>query len=300
MNLINTYIEMMGDMEFAIYVACFVFGLILLIGLIAKLIQGNTIVVHKTEDRREPNAKKEESHQKESRDQEKSSQKEKLLEQKETLAPPAPPAPLEGVMMWEFDDGKKKKGKKGPSPLVTSGVKGPAPASEAPAPSEKAIVLPPPPLVSATVPEDKTVILPPKEVAGAQSALPASPGPSPVAAPPVVPVKKEEEAEVSQKSYVDFQMYETLLRRIAGLEADLKREPLYLDPLMKRIGSAEKKLEEMKSTPEKKEGGAIAASPSTSTEIKELTEKVLKLQKVLEQLSEGPSVDVSPKSSNYP
>lgn len=289
MDLINTYIEMMGDLQFALYVAGFVFGFVLLIGLIAKWLQGNTLVVHKTEDRREPNANKKESHQKENHAEEKNSQEKKL----ETLEPPAPPAPLEGVMMWEFDDGKKKKGKKPSLPILKAGAGAPPPASEAPTSAEKAIVLPPPPLVPASSPEDKTVILPLKEVAGVQSALPAYPPPPPVASPPPPPAispKQTENGEVSEKTYVDFQMYETLLRRIAGLEADLKREPLYLDPLMKRIGTAEKRLEELNSIPGKA-GGASAPA-----DIKDLTEKVLKLQKVLEQLSEGPSSDVPPKS----
>lgn len=286
MDLINNYIEMMGDMEFAIYAATFVFCLIFLIGLVAKLFERTPAsvppVVAKKPDSKAVEVK-----------QETKPEIPVKVDKAPTPAPapatvaavpPAASPPTEGVMMWEFDDGKKKKSKKEPPSTKTTA----APPSP-PAP----VVAPPAPTVKEkegapgdqTRPEDKTVILPPKESKGTSPA-PPPPSAPPVAAAPTAPTDNTS----AEKSFVDFQMYETLVRRISGLEADLKRDPLYLDPLMKRIGNYEKRLEELVSK----------GADGMDSELKDLKEKVTKLQKLLEQLSEGPSAEASPKTSNYP
>ena len=284
MDILNTYLEMMGDTEFAVYAAIFVFGLIVLIGLMGKLVQGNPAAVTKPELKIEPKPKKD------------LPAPDTELKAPEKAPPPipAPPPTQEGVMMWEFDDGKNKKSKKAavvpekPVAVVPSPQSPPlltaVPPAEAVKKKELASTPPPAPSNGS---EEKTVILSPKEAASVKAALP------PAVLSPAAPPPKMEEVEAPEKSFVDIQMYETLVRRIAGLEADLRREPLYLDPLMKRMGTAEKRLEDMKSPQGHAAGGA-------DPEVKELKEKVAKLQKVLEQLSEGPPVDAPLKSSTAP
>lgn len=314
MDFLNNYIEMMGDPEFAIYVASFVFGLIFLIGLIAKFAQGEAGAVKTVEPKKDPKA------------QEKSPMevKSKINGTESVFAPAVPPvsapapaiasapaaaAPpvLEGVMTWEFDDGKKKKNKAPPSPPPKPAVAVPPPAPVAAATvsvppaeikvSDKKTDLPAAPPISETPPEDKTVILPPKEPKGTAPVAPATP-------PPAVAPAKAEELSGPEKSFVDFQMYETLVRRIAGVEADLKRDPLYLDPLMKRMGNTEKRLEEIAAkgpaVSPAQTGTNASVGGAVSDEVKELKEKVLKLEKLLEQLSEGPSSEAPAKTSNYP
>lgn len=313
MDFLNNYIEMMGDPEFAIYVASFVFGLIFLIGLIAKFVQGEAGAVKTVDPKKDPKA----------REKSPMEVKSKTNETESVSAPASPPvsapapaiasAPaaaatpvLEGVMTWEFDDGKKKKNK-APSPPAKPAVAVPPPAPVAAAApsappaeikvSDKKTDLPAAPPISETPPEDKTVILPPKESKGTAPVAPATPSPA------VAPAKAED-LSGPEKSFVDFQMYETLVRRIAGLEADLKRDPLYLDPLMKRMGNTEKRLEEIATkgpaVPPAQTGTNVSVGGAVSDEVKELKEKVLKLEKLLEQLSEGPSSESPAKTSNYP
>ncbi len=67
---------------------------------------------------------------------------------------------------------------------------------------------------------------------------------------------------------VDLGMYEALVRRIANAEGEIKKDPLYLDPLMKRVGGLEKKIEELQpllakiAALEKKAAEAPAAGPA--------------------------------------
>lgn len=289
MDILNNYIELMGDTEFAVYVASFVFGLILFVGLIGKLAEGKAKIPKPIEPKAEP------------KKVEKPKEKEKSA-----VPPPAEPTAFDGVMMWEGDSGKTKKNTMPPSPPVKPVVVlpplapkiaekiekdatvkadvSPVSAAEAPAPPLSSV----PPSSPATRPEEKTVIIPPKA------------GPSPIAAetlssPSEVPSVTSVDAPEGEKLLVDFSMYEMLVRRIAGLEADVKREPLYLDPLMKRLANAEKRLESVSSSGTSGAGGA-----GSDGEVKELKDKVLKIQKFLEQLSEGPSPDASSKTSSTP
>jgi hypothetical protein len=88
---------------------------------------------------------------------------------------------------------------------------------------------------------------------------------------------------------VDVHLHEALVRRIASLEADVKREPLYLDPIIKRLTALEKKAEEMlqKSADAGKAGGTLP--DGFSQEYQALKGKVVELQRMLEHLSEGPT-----------
>lgn len=305
MDLLNNYIEMMGDTEFAICVAAFVFGLILLIGLVAKLFEGRPGPVPAAVRPAEPTP----MGLKPIGEKVPEKAKEKISGPALPSVPASPPA-LEGVMMWEFDDGKKKKNKSLPPVKPAAAVPPPPPPVGAPSPASapSAEIKGPSPVplgassAAPTRPEDKTVILPPQATKPPAPAPLAAPTISVAAAPPAPP--KAEGVPEPESSFVDFQMYETLVRRIAGLEADLKRDPLYLDPLMKRMGNTEKRLEELVS-----KGFAVAGAPAvpngspgaaSETEVKELKEKVEKLQKLLERLSEGPPADSPPNSSNYP
>ncbi|MBL8023250.1 MAG: hypothetical protein JNK54_03060 [Elusimicrobia bacterium] len=280
-DFFRTYIEMQ-DMEFTVYVAAFMFGFILLIGLVGKLI--------KTKPDSVSTAKK--------------AEKKDPIVPSVSIVEPSVQGPIDvsvpevdGMMMWEGDDGKKKKKPKR------------IPVVQASPSSEKVMKKPVPVLpqepITPIPPEEKTVVIPPQEGKGPDpvvlpvsavpspgpnseevSPLPPPPGPVPVASPP----------PVEEKSVVDFHMYETLVRRIAGLEAEVKREPLYLDPLLKRVGNSEKRLDELVTggAPGAKAGPAVPAiedekGNTLETEVKELREKVGKLQKLLETLSEGPT-----------
>jgi hypothetical protein len=286
MDILDNYIELMGDPEFALYVAGFVFGLIFFIGLIGKLTERKSGIAKTVEPKTDP--KKVEKPKEEG---------------KPIIPPPSPLASLEGVMMWEGDSGKKKKNGTSPAPplrpvmaafppapkKVEKIEDGPVGTAEAPIPA----VVAPATLSAGTPsspvfpPEEKTVIWPPRAE------------PEPVSTP--VPVagetpssplldgsrKTESEPPSGEKIWVDLAMYELLVRRIAALEADLKREPLYLDPLMKRLSNAEKRLESA-SLP----GASAPAAGGTDGEVKDLREKVMKLQTLLENMSEGLSPDV--------
>jgi hypothetical protein len=311
-DFLKIYVEMQ-DMEFSVYLAAFMFGAIVLLGLVGKFIKAK------------PDPKPVVG----------PAPVESLNESSAPVASVGASPEVDGMMMWEGDDGKKKKSK--PTPVA----KPPKKVVEKPAPLPPAEPVPPVPA------EDKTVVLPPKEIKEGEGASPPSPSDpvpvspsaetatvpaslppsavtdSPVPETPPVPVAPlstdspvPPAAETftgaeprppqrvpsvgspvtEDKSVVDFQMYETLLRRIAGLEADLKREPLFLDPLMKRVGNSEKKLDELaKGTAgaSKPIAGAVengARGSALEAEVKELREKVGKLQKILETLSEGPTV----------
>lgn len=88
---------------------------------------------------------------------------------------------------------------------------------------------------------------------------------------------------------VDFHLYEALVRRISTIESDLKREPLYLDPIIKRLIALEKKAEELgqKAGEAAKTGGGLP--DGFSQEYQSLKGKVVELQRMLEHLSEGPT-----------
>ncbi len=44
---------------------------------------------------------------------------------------------------------------------------------------------------------------------------------------------------------MDIGMYEVLVRRIASIESEVKKDPLFLDPIMKRIGQLERKIDDL-------------------------------------------------------
>lgn len=73
---------------------------------------------------------------------------------------------------------------------------------------------------------------------------------------------------VKPQPAVDLGMYEALVRRVANAEGEIKKDPLYLDPLMKRVGGLEKKIEELQpllakiEALEKKAAAAPAAGPA--------------------------------------
>ncbi len=82
----------------------------------------------------------------------------------------------------------------------------------------------------------------------------ASPAPSPKPADPVSTTR----LDVTEKTMVlppselpnvktpppaDVGMFEVLVRRVASVEGELKKDPLYLDPLMKRVAKLEKSME---------------------------------------------------------
>ncbi len=179
--------------------------------------------------------------------------------------------------MWEGDDGKKKKSKSPPPPPPKS-VAVPAP----PAVVKKTEPVAPAPLSAATPAEDKTVILPPKP---AESLVkPAVIEPAALPPKAVSPAPAAEAAPSAEKSFIDLQMYELLVRRISGIESDVKREPLFLDPLMKRIGQMEKRVEEALARPA---GDGAGKSAAPDGDLGDLKAKVDRLQKMIEHLSEG-------------
>jgi len=108
----------------------------------------------------------------------------------------------------------------------------------------------------------------------------SSPAAAPTAAPPPA-------AHIAPA--VDVHLHEALVRRIASLEADVKREPLYLDPIIKRLTALEKKAEELvqKAGEAGKAGGALP--DGFPQEYQALKGKVVELQRMLEHLSEGPT-----------
>jgi hypothetical protein len=232
MEYFNTYLELMMDIEFSVYVVSALIGLIFFVVILSALAKATSATVPVE------------------------------------LAPDLPGepavsrAPYEGVMEWGGDDVKTKK-TKAALPAVS-----PAPAVSAPGPSTKKGA------------NTETLILPPAE-AGAVRALGEKGG-----------------------TTVDLLMYEALVRRISGLEGEVKKEPLFLDPLMKRINQLEKRVEE--NTQKKAEASPApsvsgpdgAASEAEKAAFKEdflaLKEKVYGLQKILEHLAESPTPPPAP------
>ncbi|MBL0350568.1 MAG: hypothetical protein IPP68_09370 [Elusimicrobia bacterium] len=154
-------------------------------------------------------------------------------------------------------------------------VRGPA-KSEAVAPAPNATTKLSPP-ADAT----KTMVLPPAELP--KPAAPPSPG------------------------SVDVAMYELLVRRVASLEGEVKKDPLFLDPLLKRLSQMEKRLEEIGELSKKiddlaktvaqapapvpgasEPGAAPAGGGIDPAEFHAFKEKVYGLQKILEHLAESP------------
>lgn len=357
MEFLGRYVEMMGDMEFALYTGIFVFSTVLLFGLIGKLagtkketgpvvkeknskpapspekpIETKTANVAETflasaEKKADPvsliNPKPVESDGK--KDGVSGPTKTAEGIKKDAGAPTvAAPAvnPLEGAMMWDGDSGKKKKGKNIPPPpaaparVLPPGYVDPKASATKEKESEKTVVLvagkDTPGLAKApdgkTAPADgvvspttaSTVVAPARVETATAPAEPVKPAilASPKSDNTLVAKAAGAEGasdEADAKPGVDFHMYETLVRRIAGLESEVKKDPLYLDPLMRRVGVSERKLEEL--AEKVKTGGSIGSptgpaapvSAGLEAEVKVLREKVDRLQKLLEQLAEGPA-----------
>lgn len=316
MEFVSEYIEMMGDMEFALYTGIFVFSVILFLGLLAKLIGTKgaaTPVLKGKESKRGPGTSVESktdvspetflaSVEKKNIPTAAQVSAQSVVQKADTSAPtvpataknpgPAPTVPvnsLEGAMMWDGDSGKKKKGKilplppSAPARVLPPGYVDPKTPPAKEKESEKTVVL------SAPAKENPAVAAPPDEIVA--PVVSAKPEP-----PAVAPQPKPEPTadEPDGKPAVDFHMYETLVRRIAGLETEIKKDPLYLDPLMRRVSLSEKKLEDL-SEKVKTPIGTLAPAQTGSVsaglenEVKVLREKVDRLQKILEQLAEGPS-----------
>jgi hypothetical protein len=88
---------------------------------------------------------------------------------------------------------------------------------------------------------------------------------------------------------VDVHLHEALVRRISTIEADLKREPLYLDPIIKRLAALEKKAEELAQKAGEAGKAAGGVPEGFAQEYQALKGKVVELQRLLEHLSEGPT-----------
>jgi len=151
-----------------------------------------------------------------------------------------------------------------------------APKADSPVPASTATTkLTPPPELAATM------VLPPGEL------------PRPAAPPP--------------PGSVDVAMYELLVRRVASLEGEVKKDPLFLDPLLKRLSLMEKRLEEIgelskkidelaktvaqapaPAAPATGESGPASAGGIDPAEFHAFKEKVYGLQKILEHLAESP------------
>ena len=105
----------------------------------------------------------------------------------------------------------------------------------------------------------------------------------------------------------DVAMYELLVRRVASLEGEVKKDPLFLDPLLKRLSQMEKRLEEIGELSKKiddlaktvaqapapvpgasEPGAAPAGGGIDPAEFHAFKEKVYGLQKILEHLAESP------------
>lgn len=113
--------------------------------------------------------------------------------------------------------------------------------------------------------------------------------PPPKSKPAAAPPPAASPPTVAHAPAVDVHLHEALVRRIASLEADVKREPLYLDPIIKRITALEKKADELiqKSGEAGKTGAALPEG--FPQEYQALKTKVVELQRLLEHLSEGPT-----------
>lgn len=171
---------------------------------------------------------------------------------------------------------KNEPAKAAPAPTATAS---PAPAAAKPPEAPRSAPAPTA-TTKLAAPADlaKTVVLPPSE---------RPPAPSSGAAP------------------VDVGMYELLVRRVSALEGEVKRDPLFLDPLMKRVSQVEKRSEEIAALAARVDelaktlgslpaGGAPAAGAPAATggisaeEFHAFKEKVYGLQKILEHLAENP------------
>ncbi|MBK8870422.1 MAG: hypothetical protein IPN19_05120 [Elusimicrobia bacterium] len=365
MEFLSQYVELMGDLEFALYTGIFVFSVILLFGLIGKLLgmKGEAVPAVREKNLNPATAPGK------SIDVKGPSVAETFLATAEKKNAPVPVAEvkpadadgkkeggsipekaaasgtkdigvspiagtaaadrLEGAMMWDGDSGKKKKGKNPPPPpaapvrVLPPGYVDPKTSVAKEKESEKTVVLVPGSTDSVAVKGQAEKSPPAADSAlSTAAAVPPSTGAGPASAgtvsasaqpekPPAATNLKTESTTVSKtpvaegsgdgvdaKPGVDFHMYETLVRRIAGLESELKKDPLYLDPLMRRVSVSERKLEELN---EKLKAPAIknvtveaAAVPAgVESEVKVLREKVDRLQKLLEQLAEGPADGVA-------
>lgn len=357
MEFLGRYVEMMGDMEFALYTGIFVFSTVLLLGLIGKLAgtkKETGPVVKEKSSKPAPAAEKPieakaanvaetflASAEKKAdpvslaspKPVEADGKKEngpisgKTADglKKEAGAPAvATPAvnPLEGAMMWDGDSGKKKKGKNLPPPpaaparVLPPGYVDPKASATKEKESEKTVVLvvgkDAPVLAKApdgkTTPADEVVSPTPASTVVAPARVETVTAPAEPVKPAVLASPKSDNTlvakapradgagdEADAKPGVDFHMYETLVRRIAGLESEVKKDPLYLDPLMRRVGVSERKLEElaekvkMSASIGAPSGSAAPVSAGLETEMKGLREKVDRLQKLLEQLAECPA-----------
>ncbi|MBL0058062.1 MAG: hypothetical protein IPP35_02870 [Elusimicrobia bacterium] len=261
MDFLTTYIDLMGDLEFLIYVACFITGFVMLFGLIAKLIQSPAVPKVLTTAPQAPEAVP-------------------------TAAPdvilPAPEPVGEGIMEWGGNEKKAKKAKPAPAP--------PPAKPKAPSPPVAPPPMPDPSKFDAIT---KTVVLSPAEAAAVRAPQPES----------------------GEKPPVDPAMQEALIRRIAGVEEAVQKEPLFLDPMIKRLSQIEKRIEEMTEKmnavppppPPPSPAPSVEAPPPAQgfampdpeagafkEEFVALKEKVYGLQKILEHLAEGPTPPTAP------
>lgn len=179
-------------------------------------------------------------------------------------------------------------GKKKPAPGVILGTDGgvaiPAAAVESPmtwggAPDKTKKSSPPAPAVPQAAPStqaEKTMVMP----------------------PPVANANFSSGGAPLSSAAVDLPMYEALVNRIAVVEADQRKEPIFLDPLIKRLSTVEKKIEELihkvnqpppaPPPPTVSVEGGVALPEGFNDEFLALKEKVYGLQKILEHLAEGP------------
>jgi hypothetical protein len=364
-KFLNQYVEMMGDMEFALYTGIFVFSFVLLIGLIGKLagMKGATgTAVKETDlktapvperhiDVKAPNVAEAflASAEKKSfpvpspepqtagvdgKKESSSSPEKAALNSKKAVEVPAVAGAvnsLEGAMMWDGDSGKKKKGKIPPPPpaaplrVLPPGYVDPKAPVAKEKDSEKTVVLAPgsndaalakgpvetaAPAAGKGLPVSATFPLPMGTRPASAGAVSASHEPE---KPAVLANPKSDKTLVSKSSIVDesgekadekpgvdFHMYETLVRRIAGLESEIKKDPLYLDPLMRRVSVSERKLDELAEKVKAPGVHRLSAEPTAvvpaglESEVNVLREKVDRLQKLLEQLAEGPVGGATP------
>lgn len=144
-----------------------------------------------------------------------------------------------------------------PAPAPAAKPASPAPAKPTPAAPPPSATPPPPPSAapSAKSPDlAKTVVLPPRET---------PPAPS-----------------------VDMGMYEALVRRIATVESEVKKDPLFLDPLLKRVSQIEKR--EPAPAPAADNGAMTEKINAVIAQLNALVQQVAALEQKMQTLASTP------------